>query len=96
MPIQFRDHNVGTIEHIWVDLSHGGIGQIVVRLAVAPHNEITVPLDRISIVEDLGAFADVDAVPLELLPAARQAQASERVTHADLVGSETLSRSAER
>jgi len=96
MPVQFRDQNVGTIEHIWVDSYHGGIGQIVVRLAASPHSEITVPLDQVSIVADLGAFANVDAAPLELLPAAPQARASDIVVHAERVGGEARSRSIER
>jgi hypothetical protein len=70
MPILFRDHSVGTIEHIWVDSYHDGMGEIMVRLAVAPHTEISMPLDRVHIVEDMGAFANVDAAELELLPAA--------------------------
>src|SRR5690349_11936681 len=72
MPIQFRDHTVGTIEHIWVDTGHGGVGQIVVRLAAPPHGEITVPLDRLIVGEDQGVLADVDAAQVELLPAAGQ------------------------
>ena len=68
MVVQFRDASVGTIEHIWVDSYHGGIGEIVVRLAAAPHSEVTVPLDRVFLLDDLVAYAAVDAAPIELLP----------------------------
>jgi len=70
MPVQFRDGNVGTIEHILVDSYHGGIGEIVVRLAAPPHSEISVPLDLVSIIEDVGIFVDRDSIQVELLSAA--------------------------
>lgn len=69
MVVRFRDGGIGRVEHLWEHAHHTGSIQIVVRLATSPPHEIMVPLERVHAVGDLGVDADMDSVPIELLPA---------------------------
>jgi hypothetical protein len=68
MPVRFRDGSIGTIDHLWL-APHTSGGQLIVRLAGTPYRCIVVPLNRVQFVDALGVSVDMDAVPVEALPA---------------------------
>lgn len=72
MPVLFRDGVVGTIDHVWIDPRHGGVGQIVVRAGGPLPKDTVIPLDWVRRIDELGVFVDVGAEQLAALPAYTQ------------------------
>lgn len=69
MPVWSRDGLVGTVDHVWLDPRHGGVGQIVVRAGGPLYKDTLVPIDWVQRVDAEGVFVDVGTTQLAALPA---------------------------
>lgn len=82
MPVWSRDGLVGTVDHVWLDPRHGGVGQIVVRAGGPLYKDTLVPIDWVRRVDSEGVFVDVGTAQLAALPAYVPHQSDAALTEA--------------
>ncbi len=67
-PVVFLDGVSGTVDHVWLDPRHGGVGQIAVRVGRPQPKDIVIPIDWVRRIDETGIFVEVAAEQLAELP----------------------------
>lgn len=67
-PVLSREGVAGTVDHVWLDPGHGGVGQIVIQARGPLPKDTVIPLDWVRRIDETGIFVDVGAEQLAALP----------------------------
>ena len=69
-PVLFLDGVMGTVEHVWLDPGHEGVGQIAVRVGGPLPKDTVIPLEWVRRLDENGIYVEVAAEQLAAHPEA--------------------------